>query len=114
MKCDLTALLDKAKDAGWINESEYGFLKCEYLRIAAFYILPKIHKEPKDNPLGRTIVSANGTLTKSVSQYIDYFLKTICAWTSILYTGHHTVTPDAESLYTNIVHSEGICASKYY
>lgn len=35
--------------------------------MAAFYILPEIHKEP--------IVSANGTLTEPASQNIDYFLK---------------------------------------
>lgn len=54
MKCDLTALLNRAKDAGWINESEYGFLMCEHPRMPAFYMLPKIHKEPKDNPPRQT------------------------------------------------------------
>lgn len=67
MQLDFTALLNKAKDAGWITECESGFLKWEHPRMAAFYILPEIHKEP--------IVSANGTLTEPASQNIDYFLK---------------------------------------
>ena len=74
MKEELTALLHRAKDCGWINTHEYGFLLCEHPRIATFYMLPKVHKKPKDNPPGRPIISANGTLTEPASQFIDYYL----------------------------------------
>ena len=75
MKNELAALLHNAKEHGWIDGKEFSFLLCEHPRIPAFYMLPKIHKEPKDNPLGRPIVAANGSLTEPAAQFIDYFLK---------------------------------------
>lgn len=37
-------------------------------------MLPNVLKEPTDNPPGRPILAANGTLTEP-AQFIDYFLK---------------------------------------
>lgn len=36
-----------------------------------------VHKEPMDSPSDRPVISANGSLTESASQYIDYFIKAL-------------------------------------
>lgn len=98
--------------------------------MAAFYLLPKVHKEPKDNPPGRPIISGNGTLTEPASKYIDHFIKPLVKklpsyiedTTDVLnkigtltnIRSHYLVTMDVESLYTNIEHQEGLSALKYF
>ncbi len=130
MKEQLDSLLTRVRDNGWINTAEYGFLSCEHPRLATFYMLPKVHKEPKDNPPGRPIVAANGTLTEPASQYIDYFLKPyvqslpsyVKDTTDVLNKLNQVhdipwdfmVTMDVETLYTNIDHSEGLRAVNHY
>lgn len=130
MRKELDALLIKARDNGWINSKEYGFLLCEHTRLATFYMLPKVHKEPRDNPPGRPIVAANGSLTEPASQFIDYFLKPyvqklpsyVQDTTDVLnkiskiddMTWDFLVTLDVESLYTNISHVDGLRAISHY
>ncbi len=84
----------------------------------AFYLLPKIHK-PQRPPPGRPIVSAIGTPTERISQFIDFFLlpflETIPSY--VKDTTHflkiieeiHRIDPnsllvalDVDSLYTNV------------
>lgn len=93
-------------------------------------ILPKVHKEPKDNPPGRPIVAANGTLTEPASQFIDYYLKPyvhrlpsyVRDTTDVLNrlsrvddtVSDFMVTMDVEALYTNIDHSDGLRAVSHY
>lgn len=50
MKLELASPLDSAKEARWITDNEYDFLTCEHPSMAVFYMLPKVHKEPKHNP----------------------------------------------------------------
>lgn len=38
MKEELTALLNRARDGGWINIYEHCFLSCEHPGLATFYI----------------------------------------------------------------------------
>ncbi len=86
----------------------------------------------KDAP--RMAARAKGQPPNCISQWdFDWtcttiywlYFKTIYAWVSILRTGYDTfwiscqklfggVTLHAESLCTNTVHSEGVCAGKYY
>lgn len=55
LKKEFDALLQRALDEGSITANECGFLTVEHPVMAAFYLLPKVHKEPKDNPPGRPI-----------------------------------------------------------
>lgn len=93
-------------------------------------MLPKVHKEPRDNPPSRPIVAANGSLTEPASQFIDHFLKPyvqklpsyVQDTTDVLnkisninnMTWDFLVTMDVESLYTNIDHVDGLRAINYY
>lgn len=126
MKRQFDILIKEAYELGTINDNEFGFLTVEHPVVAAFYFLPKVHKEPKDNPPGRPIVSGNGTLTEPATKYIDHFIKPlvrklpsfiedttdvlnrIAALTNI--KDHFLVTMDVESLYTNIEHQQGLSA----
>ena len=98
--------------------------------LASFYLLPKIHKEPFDNPPGRPIISGIGTLTEQASKFIDFYIKPyvqklpsfIEDTTDVLtklagLTNVHSqflVTMDVESLYTNIDHNDGLDAMKFF
>lgn len=89
-----------------------------------------MHKEPKDNPPGRPIISGNGTLTEPATKYIDYFLKPLVRklpsfiedTTDVLnkiqalrnIKDQFLVTMDVESLYTNIEHQEGLFALRHF
>jgi len=103
-------------------------------RTPQFYILPKIHK-PHDNTLplgypGRPIVSACNSQTDNISKFLDYVLKphmqslpsyikdTTDFLTKIkscnLSSHSYLVTLDVNSLYTNIRHSDGIEACRFF
>ncbi|XP_053391365.1 uncharacterized protein LOC128554143 [Mercenaria mercenaria] len=107
----------------------------ENLRTPQFYILPKIHKTFDDNlPLGypgRPIVSAYDSCMDHISKYVDHILQPfvqslpsyikdtndfITKLKQHKLSNHKTflVTLDVNSLYTNIPHTEGIEACKYF
>ena len=56
---------------GQIDKYTRDFLILQHLRVAEFYLLPKIHKPGN---LGRPIVSSNNALTKNISLLVDWFL----------------------------------------
>ncbi len=64
-------LLKKTLHEGCINENEFGFLSVEHPVMATFYLLPKVHKGPKNNPPGHHIISGKDTLTEPTFKYID-------------------------------------------
>ena len=130
MQIQFHDLLVKAKESQWISDNEFKYLLVEHPMLASFYLLPKIHKEPFDNPPGRPIISGIGTLTEQASKFIDFYIKPyvqklpsfIEDTTDVLtklagLTNVHSqflVTMDVESLYTNIDHNDGLDAMKFF
>lgn len=62
----------------WTPKEEHAFLLCQHPRFPALYMLPKVHKN-LENPLGRSIISGNDTITEPVSKFVDYFIKPFVA-----------------------------------
>lgn len=130
LKMELKTILTEAKENDWISDGECKFLFKEHPKLASFYLLPKIHKN-LENPPGRPVISGIDSLTEPVSKYIDYFIKPILPQlpayiqdtTAVLKKiqelgniGQDTllVTMDVESLYTSIVHEEGLAALEFF
>ena len=97
-------------------------------RTSELYLLPKIHKN-KNPPPGRPIISANGSPTEKISQFVDHFLNptTFNLPSYVRDTTHFLqiisgiqnlppdtllVTLDVESLYTNIPTPMGLEAAR--
>ncbi|CAI9583897.1 unnamed protein product, partial [Staurois parvus] len=115
-----TALLD-----GVTTKQEASFLSKDFYNTPYFYFLPKVHKNP-NNPPGRPIVAATGSITSCFSQYIDHFLQPLAqAQHSYIRDSGHLlellqtyswepdycwVSLDVCSLYTSIPHDVGITA----
>lgn len=68
-----TALLNRPQTT--VGSVPMNMASCHVNTLTTFYMLPKVHKELKDNPLGRPIVATNGTHTEPASHFIDYYLK---------------------------------------
>lgn len=93
-------------------------------------ILPKIHKQYKDVPPGRPIVSSIGSLTEKISAFVDHFLqplvKTLPSYIKdsmeflkilrniVLPEKSFLVTRDIESLYTNVPFEGGLRATEFF
>lgn len=85
----LDRLLQTGRDMQILSKKEFEFLRVDHAVIPTFYLLPKIHKR-LTKPPGRPIVAGIGGLDVLV------------------------VTCDVESLYSNIRHTDGITAIKYF
>ena len=112
---------------GQICQSTCSYLTTDIDRPQQFYLLPKIHKNPK-NPPGRPIVSVSGGPTERISPFVDHFIGPLVALSQsfirvsthlisilielTLWPGMLLFTLDITSLYTNIPHNEGIQAMK--
>ena len=111
---------------GHLDQTTVEYLKPENPKAGRFYLLPKIHKA--NNP-GRPIVSANGTPTEKISEFVDFHLRPHVENlpSYIKDTTHYLkemesmnppppdtilVSMDVTSLYTNIPHDDGIEACK--
>ncbi len=68
-------LVNKLMEKGSISEEVANDLKISNPRTAAFYTLPKIHKNI-NHPPGRPILSANDSPTERISVFVDHFLQT--------------------------------------
>ena len=125
---DINAFLKTMSESKEIDDKCYEYLYVSKERTSLFYMLPKIHKKPK-NPPGRPIVSGNGCPTERISQFVDFFLQpTVRLLPSYVQDTTHfltkldnlgdippgsfLVTMDVSSLYTNIPNKEGIEAAK--
>ena len=61
---------------GQIFQNTCNYLTLDIDRTQQFYLLPKIHKNPK-NPPGRPIVSGSGGPTERISQAVDHFIEAL-------------------------------------
>jgi hypothetical protein len=120
--------IDKMLTDGEIDISVYNYLVQKEYRTPNLYLLPKIHKGIIPPP-GRPILSANGSPTEKISQFVDHFLKH-CSTSHRSYIKDTSdfinklqaigklppnsilVTFDVTSLYTNIPNQDGIHAAK--
>lgn len=92
-------------------------------------MVPKIQKDLV-NPIRRPIISGNGSIAEPISKYIDFFIKPfvmelpsyIQDTTQVLKKIQtinnigdcFMVIMDVESIYSNIVHDEGLESLRYY
>ena len=106
---------------GFINEELFKILYRANPRTSNLYLLPKIHK--KNNP-GRPIINSVGSLTETLSAFIDEILRKYSklATSYVKDTSHFLqiikdvktnqgdliATVDVTALYTNIPHQDGI------
>ena len=124
----VTFYVNRMYHDGLINEKTRQYLIQTDVKPGRFYILPKIHKP--GNP-GRPIVSSNSHPTERISQFVDYhlqplvhklpsFVKDTNDFLNKLQTIGNLpadsllVTLDVSSLYTNILHNEGINACDHF
>ena len=113
---------------GEIDESVKSYLTDHTCRTSQLYLLPKIHKN-SEKPPGRPIISANGSPTEKISQFVDHFLNPrISTLKSYVKDTTHFLniledlgelppdcllaTLDIVSLYTNINNDIGIRAAR--
>lgn len=125
------SIIDTLKGKGFINSKQSQYLKGDKEpRERRFYILPKIHKDPKkwtvpyDIPPGRPIVSDCGSETYQTAEFIDYYLNPLSvihpAYVKDTYHFIEIVknlkipkqsmffSMDVDSLYTNIDIKSGL------
>lgn len=131
-------ILDSLKRKKFINAKQRQYLRgCGQPRERRFYILPKIHKDPKtwtvpfEIPPGRPIVSDCGSETYFTAEYLDYYLNPISikhpAYVKDTYYFIEIVkslripsefsffSMDVDNLYTNIPIEAGInCVEKAF
>lgn len=128
-------ILVKLKKKKFINAKQFKYLQGDLQpRERRFYILPKIHKDPKtwtvpfQIPKGRPIVSDCGSETYFTAEFVDYFLKPLSSrHPSYVKDTYHFVeliktlklpskfyffSMDVASLYTNIDIEAGTSAVK--
>ena len=113
---------------GEIDISVKEYLTDKHCKTPNFYMLPKIHKGITPPP-GRPILSANGSPTEKISQFVDHFLNPLCPKirsyvkdsthflqimeeTNNIPPNSYLVTLDVNSLYTNIPVDQGLSAVK--
>ena len=110
-----------------LTEDEAIYLFRDSPQTSNFYTLPKIHKE--NNP-GRPIVNSIGSITEKLSEFVDENIKKLAQQVPsyIKDTTHFLImiqditidpddlliTIDVSSLYTNIIHEEGLEAMEQW
>ena len=113
--------LDKAKSKELIDEDTHKILYRSNPRTSNLYLLPKIHKT--NNP-GRPIINSVGSLTETLSAFVDEILRKYAkkVRSYVKDTTHflqltkdlqveeneYLCTVDVTALYTNIPHKDGI------
>lgn len=125
------SIIDTLKNKGFISSKQGQYLKGDKEpRERRFYILPKIHKDPKswtvpyEIPPGRPIVSDCGSETYQTAEFIDYHLNPLAViHPSYVKDTYHFLelvknlkvpersmlfSIDVESLYTNIDIKSGL------
>lgn len=131
----IDTILNTLKKKKFINGKQFKYLKGDLQpRERRFYILPKIHKDPKswtvpfEVPAGRPIVSDCGSETYYTAEYLDFYLNPLStrhpAYVKDTYhfieiakslcipSNSYFFSMDVTSLYTNIDIPSGIKAVK--
>ena len=131
----IDSILNTLKNKKFINDKQKNYLKGDLEpRERRFYILPKIHKDPKswtipyELPPGRPIVSDCGSETYYTAEYLDFYLNPLSikhpAYVKDTYhfisivknlqvpLNSYFFSLDVDSLYTNIDIQSGINAVK--
>ena len=133
-KCS-NKIVNELHDNGYIDDHthRWAFTDPRDVRTHIYHHLPKIHKSLTDPP-GRPIISGINGPTEKLSKLIDYWLQNYVSvlpsyikdTTHMLQTiqdwnlkngrieGMTLVTIDVVSLYTNIPHSDMICALTHF
>ncbi|KAK3572858.1 hypothetical protein QTP86_009060 [Hemibagrus guttatus] len=124
-------ILHTLKEEGYINRKQLTYLRgVDNPRTRRFYLLPKIHKDPKswsipfEMPPGRPIVSDCGSNTYATAEFIEHYLNPISnqhpsyirdtydfidkVRNLVLPIDCFLFTIDIDSLYTNIGTSAGV------
>ncbi|CAJ0960814.1 unnamed protein product [Ranitomeya imitator] len=125
----LRDILLKAVEASIISKKQMEYLSVEYPTIATFYVLPKVHKNASCPP-GRPIVAGNNSFTEPICKLIDFVLhpmvETLPSYLKDtndvlrkmdglqLEENMILVTCDIESLYTSIIHKDGVAAVEQF
>lgn len=127
---EIELFLQQAHSSSLISEREFQYLFNRTPTRPAFYILPKVHKN-LSNPPGRPIVAGNNSLTEPLSNFVDFILRPLITllpsylkdtsdflkcMSQISHLGQDVLlaTMDVTSLYTNIPHTDGLTALKYF
>ncbi|CAJ0921398.1 unnamed protein product [Ranitomeya imitator] len=128
-KEELIDILTNAVEANVIPKKLLDIYIKLHPRLATFYLVPKVHKNPEDPP-GRPIVAANEGLCEIICNIVEYYLKPLVIQlpsyirdtTAAL--GHLEgiqlnedmilVTADVEALYSSIRHIDGLQAVGKY
>jgi hypothetical protein len=121
----INSTIEKHVYTGAIPKKTANILPTPKAQPAKFYLLPKVHKNI-NNPPGRPIMAGNSNPTERISEYVDYHLKPhLNQIPSYIKDTNHfleicrnlelppdakLVTLDVSSLYTNILHKDGIYA----
>lgn len=119
----IDTLLYIGQEADYLTPKEKAFLTVSHPIIPTIYMIPKIHKSLQ-NPPGRPIVSALGSLLEPLSKFLDVFLRPfVIKINSYVQDSTHInilqdfphyhdqlllVTLDINSLYTNIPQKEAL------
>lgn len=122
-------LIASAYNEGIPSIKENTFLIMTDPKMALFYYLPKVHKNPT-RPPGRPIIAGVNSLTSNLSQYIDHHLQkyVVCLDSYLKDTssvineviniqwqpGYRWVTLDVTALHSNIPHNRGISVVRKY
>ena len=126
IKSEIDDLLKHGFENNWISKGEFEFLTVEFPITPVIYGLPKVHKNPTKPPL-RPIISSIGSVTDTLSKFVDFFLKDIvtllpsylrdttdllnCLNNCTVNPNTLLVTLDVTSLYTCIPHDIGLAAT---
>ena len=84
---EVIQVLVSMKQREEIDQKCFSFLAAGPTKPGRFYLLPKIHKG-KLPPPGRPIISAIGSPTEKISQFLDFFLAAPSPANALLCKGH--------------------------
>ena len=127
-KHNIKSILDKALEDKYISRKEYLAMLAEDKKPGRFYINLKVHKAHEHIPPPRPIISASGSITENIGRFVEFhihsesvkhetYIEDTPDFLRIVERINHgqklhpktmAVTADVSSLFTNIIHKEGL------